>query len=143
MREPLRRGRCNNWVRNNGSLCSQGTGSWGKRKDFRTLFKAERTGFPDGLDQMEVVGRGSQNDCKVFASTTWKEGAAPNPPGENLRAKGREGGLRSGHVKVWTSKRQVSQQLGGDRSDPRWQLEPPDQMCSTSEQVRKGKRPWA
>ena len=74
-------------------------------KDFRTLFKVERTGFPDGLDRMEVVRRGSQNDCKVFASTTWKEGAAPNPPGENLRAKGREGGLLSGHVKVWTSKR--------------------------------------
>ena len=28
----------------------QGTGSWAVWKDFRTLFKVERTGFPDGLD---------------------------------------------------------------------------------------------
>lgn len=53
----------------------QGTGSWAVWKDFRTLFKVERTGFPDWLE--EVGGRGSQNDCKVFVPATGKEGAAP------------------------------------------------------------------
>lgn len=41
----------------------------------------------------EVGGRGRWNGGKVFVPAMGKEGAAPDPPGENLRAKGREGGL--------------------------------------------------
>lgn len=78
-----------------------------------------------------------------FCLNNMERRAAPNPPGENLRAKG-----EGGRFAVWPCegldiKRQVSQPSGEEMSLTSMAVRAPDQMCSTSEQVRKGKRPWA